>query len=317
MVRYDEALPGWDKMKRGDRFYVADFDGDGKDDIYVTSTNRTDWAVGYLGMLRSTGAGLQMVRRYDEMLPGWDKIMPNDKFFVANLDGQGGQDLFVFNVGNWKMGYLMSLISTGTELVPGVRYDGTVPGWDKLKGGDQFFVANFDGDDDDDLYVFNGSDWSCPYLGVMRSIGGGAVDVPVLHENVVPGWDKMKQHDRFFTANIDGQGGKDLYVMNASDWGDSHYLGSLLAHPDGFQGRFQEGWIGGWKVQSGDVIYIGNFDGTVAPAPATDDIIVQNGASDGNGYLGLLRNDGYGGLSSSAVYYRWIHHYLYHSSGHW
>ena len=59
-------------MKRGDKFFVADFDADGRKDFYVS--NQTDWAVGYLMMFRSNGRSFSFVRRFDEELPGWDDM---------------------------------------------------------------------------------------------------------------------------------------------------------------------------------------------------------------------------------------------------
>src|SRR4028119_440618 len=40
-------------MNKNDKFYVGDFTGDGKDDLFVF--NGLDWSTKYFGMLRSTG----------------------------------------------------------------------------------------------------------------------------------------------------------------------------------------------------------------------------------------------------------------------
>src|ERR1041385_6144914 len=79
-----DTLPGWDSMKANDQFYAADFNGDGRGDLYVF--NGRDWSVGYLEMLRSTGTDLNYVVRYDRQLPGWDDMKSNDTFLVGDFN---------------------------------------------------------------------------------------------------------------------------------------------------------------------------------------------------------------------------------------
>jgi hypothetical protein len=315
VVRYDGALPGW-QMKPGDRFYVADFDGDSKSDLYVVNNTLTDWPIGYLAMLRSTGTALSLVKRYDDTLPGWDKIRSGDQFYVANVNGIDGKDFYVTNTSDWCTGYLGSMLSTGTELSTGVRYDQTVPGWGNILAGDKFVVGDLDGNGQEDLYAFNGTDYPVPYLGVLRSIGTtGALDVPVLHENTVDGWGAMKANDRFLVGNIDGTGGRDLYVYNLVDW-SSKYVGRLLANPYGFQGNLQANVIGKWNLAVGDVFLVANVDGKPGATPAIDDLVVHNDSVLHNEFIGELVNTGTY-LSGPVVYNKWIHHYLYHASGMW
>lgn len=300
-------------MKPGDEFKAGDFDGDGKADLYVWNTTLTDWPVGYLGMLRSTGTSLEMSKRYDEMLPGWDKMLARDRFFVANANGTGGQDLFVVNVGDWQIGYLMPLISTGAALEYGTRYDGAVPGWNNLMQGDRFVVADFDNDTRDDLYAFNGVDHPVAYLGVMRSTEAGGIEMPILHEGGMEGWETLRAEDRFLPANVDGEGGKDLFVYNSID----RRLGRLVAHPDGMVGSYQNGLVGKWNLSGPDVdvFLVANHGGPTNGANPIDDLIVHNDAS-GSEMLGLMRNDGTS-LDTPVVYLKWIHDHQYHSSGYW
>jgi len=169
--RYDDNLPGWGKMKQHDLFFVGEFnnDSDNKEDLYLF--NGQDWSMAYLQMLSSTGTALQHVRRYDGELPGWDDMKKNDQFYVADFDGDGRKDIYVFNGKDWSTEYLEMLRSTGNALSYVRRFDGDVPGWGGFAPNDQFYVANLDGDSDEDLYVYNKSDWSTEYLGVIRSSG--------------------------------------------------------------------------------------------------------------------------------------------------
>ena len=135
--------PVWDAYRPGDNFLVGDFDGDGRQDLYVY--NFTDWSMPYFAMLRSTGTEFTGVRRFDNDLPGWGAMTPNDEFFVLDVDGDHRDDIVVFNGRDFSIGYLLVLRSTGNNLqfVQPLSTT-TLPGWDSMKRGDQFFVADFD-----------------------------------------------------------------------------------------------------------------------------------------------------------------------------
>lgn len=209
---YTGLLPGW-QMRAGDTFYVADFTGDGKDDLIVH--NRADWSIGYVGMLRSTGAGLAYSRRYDGSLPLWSDLRAHDKFYVGDWNGDGKDDLGVFNTGqDWCCRYLSLHLSDGAGLVAGHRYENNLPGW-QMQRDDQFFVADINGDAKDDLYVYNATNWDKEYLGSMRSTTGG---------QLTGGWQKdwvgswnLGPNDKFLVGDFGTPGRKDLFVRN-NEW---------------------------------------------------------------------------------------------------
>jgi hypothetical protein len=301
--RFDKELPGWDSMSANDKFFVADFDGDGKDDLYAF--NRLDFNIGYLEMLRSTGGDLEFVRRYDDVLPGWDRMMPNDLFFVADFDGDKRQDLYVFNGKDYGGGYLEMLRSTGSEMTNVFRYDTKLPMWEEMMPDDQFYVADFDGDKKQDLYVFNGLNYGHQYLGMLRSDGTQLSGVNRF-DDVVPGWGFIGRHDRYFVADVNGDGKDDLYGYNAADF-DTEYLGYLGSSGGDLSGSWQNDWVDDWNLGAGDKFLVANFNG----GSGWDDLFVFN-----DDWFGMLQS--YKTSSGLVrIYPQWIHNHKYHSLGWW
>ncbi|MDQ3175369.1 MAG: M64 family metallo-endopeptidase [Acidobacteriota bacterium] len=301
--RFDRELPGWDDMKPNDQFFVADFDGDERDDIYVF--NGRDWSVGYLEMLRSNGNDLTFVRRFDDTLPGWDSMKRNDQFYVADINDDHREELYVFNARDWSVGYLEMLSSTGSNLSFVRRYDEELPGWDDMKPNDQFFVADFDGNGADDLYVFNGRDWSMEYLEMLRSNNSSLSNVRRFDDNV-PGWDGLAPNDKFFVADINGDKRGDLYAYNANDW-VTEYLGVLQSNGTNLSGGWQDDWINSWNLGRNDKFLVANFNG----GAGWDDLFVRN--SDWFGALQSYNTS----VGLTAIDPKWIHNHRYHSLGWW
>lgn len=290
--RYDGTLPGW-QLGRHDQFQLADFTGDGNQDLVVF--NGADWTTPYLGLLRSTGSGFTRSHRYDGSVEGWS-MRPGDSVLTGDFDGSGRQGVCMVNTRDWSTPYLGLMTSNGARLSYHKRYDGSLPGW-QMAAGDQFYVGDFNGDGRDDLYVFNGTDWSTAYLGMLGSEGDEFRSVRRYDGNA-PGW-QMRKHDHHFVADIDGNGSSDLFVYNAHDW-DTEYLGTMVSTGNALTCRWSSDRVGQWNLGRGDRFEVCNYEGVAG----SRNLVVHN-----RQWLGLLRATPT--LSLQRIYKNWIHNYSY------
>jgi hypothetical protein len=277
-----ERVPGSWQFTPGDRFFVGDFNGDGKDEVAVF--NGTNWVMEYLGLLVDDGAnGLKLIARYDNSMPGWD-FTPGDRFYVADFNGDGKKDLFVFNGSNWAIPYVGMLRSTGTGFALAKRYDANMPGWE-MRPRDRHVVGDFSGDGKEDLWVFNGSNWSIPYLGMLRS-NGTSLSMSKRYDGTMPGW-QMRANDRHYVGDFDGDGKADLYVFNGTNWSIA-YLGMLESTGSQLSmTRRYDGNAPGWQMRAHDMHWIAdvNRDGKA-------DLFVYNHQDWTPEYLGTMISSG-------------------------
>lgn len=292
IARYDDRMAGW-QFDENDRFLVADFDGNGHDDVLVF--NGDDWAVPYLGMLRSNGPGFSLVKRYDGNLPGW-QMRPGDTHHVGDFNGDGRDDLMVFNGTEWSIPYLGLLRSDGSSLSMARRFDGDLPGW-QMRPGDTHHVGDFDGDGRSDLYVFNGEDWAISYLGMFRSLDDWLY-LARRYDGNAPGW-QMRRHDRHWVGDATGDGRADLFVYNHEDWGPE-YLGAMVSTGTGVTASWSEDWVGEWNLGAVDAFEVCDFEGV----GTRRNLLVHN-----QEWFGILRANP--GLTLIKLYHRWIHNYRY------
>ena len=189
-------------------------------------------------------------------MPSW-QMRKGDQHFVGDFTGDGKDDLWVFNGEDWSIPYLGILQSSGNSLAMKKRYDGSMPGW-QMRKGDRHYVADFNGDRKKDLYVFNGTNWSISYLGMLAS-DGAQLAMTKRYDGNAPGW-QMRKGDRHYVADINGDGRQDLFVYNSQDW-FREYLGTMISSGTGLSCAWKHDWVGEWNLGAADSFIPCNFEG--------------------------------------------------------
>ena len=213
-------MPGWGGSRRNDRCYIGDFNGDGRDDLYLF--NGDDWSMPYLGMFRSSGNGFASVNRYDGDVPGWGGLGATTGFSPPTSLGTVASGC---SRGTWRTGGRTTpgrMRSSGTALTADWRED-WVGEW-HLGSSDAFTVAIPEARRlviDPEIIIRAGSGAATGRIppgrvsGVATGLAGGtadtaassAVDIIVRRRGISPGfWVLFEGPDRVIAHNRDWLG---------------------------------------------------------------------------------------------------------------
>jgi hypothetical protein len=283
MLENAAATRSW-QIRPTDRLVAGDFDGDGRDDLFII--NLTGWSYPYVGLLRSLGSRFEPVARYAVTLPGWE-MRPGDQFFSTDFSGDGKDDLCVYNGTNWSIPYFGMLRCTGSSLQMSRRYDKFFPGWE-MGRQERFIQGDFNKDGRRDLATLETQSWAQVHFMTFLSTGT-QLSLSDRYYGTIPGFWQMRRNDQLFALDSNGDGETDLAIFNGLDW-NPVYLGYLNASGGKISGRRRydndKNPLPGWPLQRRDQFFPGNTDGD-----ADDDLVVYNKDNWSTQRLGILRSN--------------------------
>ncbi len=152
------------------------------------------------------------------MSGSWD-FQPNDQFSIGDFNGDGKDEIAVFNGVDWVMPYLGLLADDGAgglRLI--ARYDGDIPGsWPSEER--PVSVGDFTGDGN--RIYSSDPDWSMTYVAMLQATGTG-FQLVQRFDGDIPGWGGLARNDQLFVGDFSGDGHADLYIFNGADWAMSY-----------------------------------------------------------------------------------------------
>ena len=232
---------GWLLNTADNRFGpVGDFDGDGRDEILVTSP----WGIGIWKLAGSTFQ-VPMMAPNSTRFDGWLLNTADNRFGpVGDFDGDGRDEILVTSP--WGIGIMR--LAGGTLRMAMMAPNGTRFGEWLLNTADNHFgtAADYDGDGRDELLVT--SPWG---LGILE-LSGDKLNSSVMAQNGrrFGGWLLNTADNRFGpVGDLDGDGRAEIVVT--SPWGigvleqSGPTLGNPMLAPNGTR-------FGGWLLNTAD-----------------------------------------------------------------
>ncbi len=227
---------GWLLNTSDNRFdLTADFDGDGKTEIFITSP----WGIGIL-KLSGNKLTAQMMAPNGTRFGGWLLNTGDNRYGpVGDFDGDGKTEILVTSP--WGIGIFK--LSGNTFTVPMMAENGTRFGGWLLNTADNRFglVGDVDGDGKDEIII--SSPWG---IGILK-LSGNTFTVPMMTPNGTRfgGWLLNTADNHLVTlADLNGDGKAEIVI--SSPWGigvlqlSGNTLIALMMSPNGT--RFGE-WL--------------------------------------------------------------------------
>jgi VCBS repeat protein len=251
MAQNGTRFGGWLLNTADNRFdLMADFDGDGKTELLVSSP----WGIGILKLSGNTLTPLMMAQN-GTRFGGWLLNTADNRFGpIGDFDGDGKAELLVTSP--WGIGVLK--LSGSSLTAPMMVQNGTRFGGWLLNTADNRFspVGDADGDGKDEIVI--SSPWG---IGVLK-LSGSSLTAPMMAQNGTRfgGW-LLNTADNHLVTMADLDGDHKAEIVISSPWGIGvlKLSGSSLTAPMMAQNGTR---FGGWLLNT--------LDNRVGPAADFD-----------------------------------------------
>lgn len=202
----------------GDRLWLGDVNGDGKDDI-ICEGDFAQADAGYIYVALSTGNSFVF----------WSSVTDNqvlknvdDKLWVGDINGDKRMDLIVqTGLNAWDTGYIWTALSNGTSFDFWTYNSGSRVVSDR----DEIILGDIDGNDRIDLIVRGGSgNWDTGYIWSALSNGVGFTFWSARTEHKV-----VNPRDKIFVNDVNGDSKTDIIAIGGYGYSDQGQLWVALS----------------------------------------------------------------------------------------
>jgi hypothetical protein len=215
-VQATRGIAGFDLANGADRAVAFDFNGDGKDDLFIY---RPGQGIAYV--LQSNGNGTFTAVQMTHGIAGYDLANLADRAVALDFNGDGKDDLFLYRPGAGSQAWLLQSNGNGTFTT--VQSTRGISGYDLANPADRAVALDFNGDGKDDLFLYRPGAGSQAWL--LQSNGNGTFTT-VQSTQGIAGYDLASGADRAVAFDYDGDGRGDLFLYRPGAGGTTWVLRS-------------------------------------------------------------------------------------------
>ena len=195
------GIIGYDLASTADVALAFDYNGDGKEDLFLY---RPGSGAAYVG--RSNGDGsFTPVYAQSTGIAGYDLSQPVDRVIAFDYNGDGRSDLFLYRPGG---GSAYVGRSNGDGSFSPVYGQVGIAGYDLASTADRVLALDYDGDGKDDLFLYRPGGGAAY---VAHSNGDGTF-TQVYGQSGIAGYDLQSAADRVLVFDYNGDGKDDLLL---------------------------------------------------------------------------------------------------------